>query len=79
MNYKGIYMKLDKSKGLEVHVDADFVGNWDPQEIKNSTRQNLGMGIASHMQSALSAGKVSFNHILPSVAVNPNTLDLAVH
>ena len=32
---KGIYMKPDKSKGLEVHVDADFVGNWDPQDTQN--------------------------------------------
>ena len=26
----------DKSRGLEVHVDADFVGNWDPADANNS-------------------------------------------
>ena len=28
---KGTILKPDKSKGLEVHVDADFAGNWDPK------------------------------------------------
>ena len=32
---KGIYMKPDKLKGLEVHVDADFVGNWNPHDTEN--------------------------------------------
>ena len=31
----GTYMQPDKSKGLEVHVDADFVGNWDPNDVQN--------------------------------------------
>ena len=32
---KGTYMKPNKSKGLEVHVDADFVGNWNPKDAEN--------------------------------------------
>ena len=31
----GTYMKPDRTKGLEVHVDADFVGNWDPADVDN--------------------------------------------
>ena len=27
---KGYYIDLSSSKGLEVYVDADFSGNWDP-------------------------------------------------
>ena len=30
---KGTIMTPDPSKGLEVHVDADFVGNWDPNDV----------------------------------------------
>ena len=29
---KGTILKPVKGKGLEVHVDADFSGNWDPKE-----------------------------------------------
>ena len=29
---KGIYLTPDKNKGMEVYVDADFAGNWDPDE-----------------------------------------------
>ena len=32
---KGIHMTPDRSCGLEVHVDADFVGNWDPADVSN--------------------------------------------
>ena len=32
---KGTIMKPDESRGLEVHVDADFVGNWDPADVSN--------------------------------------------
>lgn len=32
---KGTIMKIDKSKGLEVYVDADFAGNWDPVDTKS--------------------------------------------
>ena len=34
-NNKGTIMKPDTTKGLEVHVDADFVGNWDPSDVEN--------------------------------------------
>ena len=30
---QGTFMRPDRSKGLEVHVDADFVGNWDPTDV----------------------------------------------
>jgi hypothetical protein len=30
---KGLILKLDGVSGLEVYVDADFVGNWDPQDM----------------------------------------------
>ena len=29
---KGTILRPDKTKGLEVYVDADFAGNWDPKE-----------------------------------------------
>jgi len=29
---KGYYIDPDSTRGLEVHVDADFSGNWDPSE-----------------------------------------------
>ena len=32
---EGIYFTPDSSKGLEVHVDSDFVGSWDPQDVHN--------------------------------------------
>ena len=32
---KGTLIKPDKSRGLEVHVDADFSGNWDPKETQD--------------------------------------------
>ena len=33
---KGMIVTPDRSKGLEVHVDADFVGNWNPQDALNA-------------------------------------------
>ena len=32
---KGLIMRPIKNKGLEVYVDADFSGNWDPKEPQN--------------------------------------------
>ena len=32
---KGTILRPDKSKGLEVYVDADFAGNWDPKEFED--------------------------------------------
>ena len=32
---KGTILKLDKTRELEVHVDADFAGNWDPAETED--------------------------------------------
>src|SRR6056300_397126 len=29
---RGIILRPDKNRGLEVYVDADFAGNWDPNE-----------------------------------------------
>jgi hypothetical protein len=29
---KGLILKPDGVSGLEVYVDVDFVGNWDPQD-----------------------------------------------
>ena len=50
-NDKGTYMRPDKSKGLEVHVDADFVGNWDPTDV-----QNLDTAKSRHGYSITYAG-----------------------
>ena len=33
---KGTIYQPDETKGLEVHVDADFVGNWDINDVENS-------------------------------------------
>ena len=33
---KGIVYKVDKSKGLEVYVDADFAGNWANSDASNA-------------------------------------------
>ena len=32
---KGTYLRPDIKRGLEVHVDADFAGNWDPKETQD--------------------------------------------
>ena len=32
---EGLIIKPDKTKGLEVHVDADFAGNWNPDETED--------------------------------------------
>jgi len=32
---KGTILRPDKTKGLEVYVDADFAGNWDPREFED--------------------------------------------
>ena len=32
---KGAVLGPDPSQGLEVHVDADFAGNWDPKDTSN--------------------------------------------
>ncbi|CAJ1959006.1 unnamed protein product [Cylindrotheca closterium] len=32
---KGTILKPDKEKGIEVYVDADFAGNWDPNEYED--------------------------------------------
>ena len=29
---KGVILNPDSNRGLEVFVDADFAGNWDPKE-----------------------------------------------
>jgi hypothetical protein len=29
---KGLILRPDPSKGLEVYVDADFAGNWNPKD-----------------------------------------------
>ena len=31
---KGTILKPDPNRGLEVHVDADYAGNWDPEETQ---------------------------------------------
>ena len=33
--HHGMILRPDKSKGLELFVDADFAGNWDPVDTKN--------------------------------------------
>ena len=32
---RGTFFKPDTTRGLEVHVDADFAGNWDPLDTTN--------------------------------------------
>ena len=32
---EGLIIKPDKTKGLKVHVDAEFAGNWTPDETEN--------------------------------------------
>ncbi len=33
---RGINCKIDKSKGLEVYVDADFAGGWSATDSENA-------------------------------------------
>ena len=33
---KGMIYKPDPTKGLEVYVDADFVGGWDPENTNDA-------------------------------------------
>ena len=32
---KGMILRPDTSKGLELFVDADYAGNWDPEETQD--------------------------------------------
>jgi len=32
---EGTILRPDKTKGIEVYVDADFAGNWDPEEYED--------------------------------------------
>ena len=32
---KGVIFRPDRTKGLQVHVDADFAGNWDPDNTND--------------------------------------------
>ena len=32
---RGMLYEPDTSKGLEVYVDEDFVGNWDKKDVEN--------------------------------------------
>ncbi len=41
---KGMTYKPDSLKGLEVYVDADFVGGWDPAVPGNADNIYLRMG-----------------------------------
>ena len=44
---KGMIIKPKLGKGLEVYVDADFAGNWDPKETQDrDTARSQGMGIS---------------------------------
>ena len=46
---KGLILKPDMSKSLEVHVDADFAGNWDPELAgidKSTSRSRHGYVIS---------------------------------
>jgi hypothetical protein len=35
MRLQGTILQVDKSEDLEVYVDADFSGNWDPKETQD--------------------------------------------
>ena len=41
---KGTILKPDKTRELEVHVDADFAGNWDPAETEDRDTARLRHG-----------------------------------
>jgi histone deacetylase 1/2 len=58
---KGMILHPDVSRSLEVHVDADFAGNWDPEiafEDRNTARSRHGFfityaGVLLHHKSQL--------------------------
>jgi len=45
MHDKGTIFRPDPNRDLEVFVDADFAGNWDPKEYldRDTARGNQGM------------------------------------
>ena len=47
---KGLTMEPNEEKGLEVHVDADFSGNWDHSDSNNrdTARSRHGCMITHH-------------------------------
>lgn len=46
---KGTILNIDAKKGLEVHVDADYAGNWDPLDTSNPDTARSRHGyITSH-------------------------------
>ena len=42
---KGTIYLPKTTKGLEVHVDADFVGNWDKEDLENTDNARSRHGI----------------------------------
>jgi hypothetical protein len=40
MQDKGMVYKPDSTKGIEVYVDADFSGGWDPGDAMNADNVN---------------------------------------
>ncbi len=38
---KGMTYTLDSTRGIEVYVDADFAGGWNPENATNADKANL--------------------------------------
>jgi hypothetical protein len=57
---RGIQYKIDKSKGLEVYVDADFAGGWSAADSENADNVLSRTALLSVMLTVLLYGAASF-------------------
>lgn len=54
---QGMIFRPDKSKGLELYVDADFAGNWNPEETQDVDTARSRHGFAIKYAGCLIAWK----------------------
>ena len=61
---KGMIFTPDKEKGLEVFVDADFAGGWDPTTADDADRFTLALDLLFAMLGAQFCGQANFRRRL---------------
>ena len=59
---KGLLLQPDTSKGLELFVDVDFAGNWDPDDTSNIDTSRLRHGFVIKHANCLISWKSQLQH-----------------
>ena len=74
---KGTILRPNRDKGSEVFVDADFAGNWDPNEYEDcdTARSSQDMATTSPTQDVLYFGNPNCKQKLHFHRLNPNTME----